>query len=146
MLKSRWTVNKRRPGLLPTADMPDTKSGNPTENSNRVGEPEYTTFFDDPDVSSIKMGAPYVGIYGKIEAGHKCNTCQNTLQSLKWGEKMVMFCPWCRKTMFRSVDDSGRFNYEPSLESAGPELGWNLPTPSMDNYAGQGNRDGYNFP
>lgn len=84
------------------------------------------------DTRAVKVGAPYVGIYGTA----KCVYCMHPLQIMpdekpgtEIGKQMLVMCPHCRRQMYRGLDPSGGpdLRSRPEMETGGVEMSHNLP-------------------
>jgi hypothetical protein len=91
------------------------------------------------DDQSVKVGAPFVGIFGSYKVFGKCTYCQHDVylkpENPDIGSKMQAFCPFCRKTLYRGLDPSGEFKDRTSeMGTGGADLATNTPLPSEAKY------------
>lgn len=130
---------------------PSTTTGDPSgsEETGRISEQKMHQFFDDMD-SGEKVGYPYVGLFGSCSIHGKCPQCDKPVYENRIGDRPFMFCPYCRKQLYRSIDDSGRFNVNYELDGGQTGFGFNTPLPSdlpydQGDFAGSGARDTFKF-
>jgi hypothetical protein len=127
--KPPLTFNKGRKPLPQVNPTPYQKG---LTDEGQVGYTELSKTIMKDDEQSIKPGAPYVGVWGASGTCGKCPNCMKPLLTKPFGTKMLIFCPHCRRQMYRTVDRSGKpdFGSNPHMITYGVPESHNLPLQS----------------